>query len=215
MKWCKAIVCLLFGFLGVHKFMEKKIGMGILYLFTVGLFGIGWIADIVRCFIDAWKSTKNKNAAALIGVMVVALAAKAGMNVPAPTVNQENIPSPSPSAVVEYMDDVESGETGEGMKIEGTATIKVTPTIVVPTSAMPTNTPTAVPTAKTTVKPTVKPTEDTGVDYIINISKSSKKFHEPGCSSVKQMSEKNKWYFHGTRQEVIDMGYKPCGKCNP
>jgi len=34
------------GFLGIHKFYLKKTGMGVLYLFTVGLFVIGWIIDI-------------------------------------------------------------------------------------------------------------------------------------------------------------------------
>ncbi|MCL2864768.1 MAG: TM2 domain-containing protein [Lachnospiraceae bacterium] len=31
-----------------HKFYEGKIGMGIVYLFTGGLFGIGWIMDIIK-----------------------------------------------------------------------------------------------------------------------------------------------------------------------
>ena len=33
--------------LGAHKFYEGKVGMGILYLLTCGLFGIGWIVDII------------------------------------------------------------------------------------------------------------------------------------------------------------------------
>ena len=42
------ILCLLFGIIGVHYFYVGKIGMGLLYLFTGGLFGIGWIVDIIR-----------------------------------------------------------------------------------------------------------------------------------------------------------------------
>ena len=42
------ILCLLFGMLGVHYFYVGKIGMGLLYLFTGGLLGIGWIVDIIR-----------------------------------------------------------------------------------------------------------------------------------------------------------------------
>lgn len=53
----------------------------------------------------------------------------------------------------------------------------------------------------------------TSYDYVLNTR--SKKFHIPSCFSVDQMSEKNKEYFSGTRDEVIDMGYDPCGNCNP
>ena len=40
------------GVLGVHKFIERKIGKGILYLCTWGLFGIGWLIDIVKLGIN-------------------------------------------------------------------------------------------------------------------------------------------------------------------
>lgn len=41
------ILCIFLGYFGVHKFYEGKVGMGILYLFTMGLFGIGWFVDII------------------------------------------------------------------------------------------------------------------------------------------------------------------------
>lgn len=41
------VLCIFFGYLGVHKFYEEKPGMGVLYLFTLGLFGIGWIVDFI------------------------------------------------------------------------------------------------------------------------------------------------------------------------
>ena len=44
-KWIALLLCI-FTICG-HKFYEGKIGMGILYLFTGGLFGIGWIIDII------------------------------------------------------------------------------------------------------------------------------------------------------------------------
>ena len=41
------ILCISLGWIGIHKFYKKKIGMGILYVITFGLFGIGWIIDSV------------------------------------------------------------------------------------------------------------------------------------------------------------------------
>ena len=53
-----------------------------------------------------------------------------------------------------------------------------------------------------------------GMDYIAN--KNTKKFHYPGCNSVKQMSEKNKKFFYDvTRDYMIEQGYDPCGNCDP
>lgn len=46
-KWTAFLLCLFLGYFGAHKFYEGKVIMGILYLFTVGLFGIGWIVDII------------------------------------------------------------------------------------------------------------------------------------------------------------------------
>ena len=44
------ILTILLGWLGVHKFIEKEYGIGVIYLLTFGLFGIGWIFDIYTCF---------------------------------------------------------------------------------------------------------------------------------------------------------------------
>lgn len=49
--------------------------------------------------------------------------------------------------------------------------------------------------------------------YILNTN--THKFHYPSCSSVSQMNDENKQEFVGTRDEVIGMGYDPCGRCHP
>lgn len=46
-KWVAVLLCLFLGVIGAHKFYEGKIGMGILYLFTAGLFGIGAVVDLI------------------------------------------------------------------------------------------------------------------------------------------------------------------------
>lgn len=49
--------------------------------------------------------------------------------------------------------------------------------------------------------------------YILNTAR--KRFHKPDCKSVQDMKEANKKEYIGLREELIDMGYKPCGECKP
>lgn len=46
-KWTAFLLCLFLGFIGIHKFYEGKVLMGILYIFTFGLFGIGVLVDLI------------------------------------------------------------------------------------------------------------------------------------------------------------------------
>lgn len=75
---------------------------------------------------------------------------------------------------------------------------------------------------KATCKVTVKEKSDTtvinssangNITYVLNTN--TKKFHLPTCSSVKDMKDKNKQEVTCSRDEVIDMGYVPCKRCNP
>ena len=40
------VLCILLGWMGVHRFYVGRVGSGIAYLFTFGVFFIGWIVDI-------------------------------------------------------------------------------------------------------------------------------------------------------------------------
>ena len=48
---------------------------------------------------------------------------------------------------------------------------------------------------------------------VLNVS--TGKFHLPHCPSVADMREYNKFLFNGTREEAIELGFKPCGSCKP
>lgn len=68
--------------------------------------------------------------------------------------------------------------------------------------------------ANTVEKENTEPPEaDEGVRYICNTN--TMKFHLPSCSSVDQMSEKNKLATNSSRDELISQGYSPCGRCKP
>ncbi len=51
------------------------------------------------------------------------------------------------------------------------------------------------------------------VKYILNTS--SRRFHYPYCDSVAEMNPQNRAESYETREELIRMGYTPCGNCKP
>lgn len=50
-------------------------------------------------------------------------------------------------------------------------------------------------------------------DYIVNTN--TGKFHYPDCPGVDQMIETNKLYYSGNKENLLEYGYTPCGRCNP
>ena len=57
--------------------------------------------------------------------------------------------------------------------------------------------------------------EDTDITTTYILNTNNKKFHKEDCSSVKDMKEKNKETYKGSREDLISQGYEPCGRCNP
>lgn len=47
-KRTKLLAAIFGGWFGLHKYLDKKVGLGILYTFTFGIFGIGWIVDVFK-----------------------------------------------------------------------------------------------------------------------------------------------------------------------
>ncbi len=46
-KWISLLLCFFVGYLGIHKFYEGRILLGIVYLCTGGIFMIGVIVDLI------------------------------------------------------------------------------------------------------------------------------------------------------------------------
>lgn len=60
-----------------------------------------------------------------------------------------------------------------------------------------------------------KEAETDGAEQTYVLNQNTKKFHRPGCGSVSSIKEENRADFTGSREELIDAGYSPCGNCKP
>lgn len=49
------VLCFFLGYMGVHHFYVGKIGYGIVYFFTMGIFGFGWLIDLVLIALGQFK----------------------------------------------------------------------------------------------------------------------------------------------------------------
>lgn len=80
---------------------------------------------------------------------------------------------------------------------------------------------TPISTTTSTVTTTVEETEPSQVvetvpvtnSYVLNTS--TMKFHKSNCRDVEKIAPENYDTFSGSRDEVINMGYDPCGHCKP
>jgi hypothetical protein len=108
-----------------------------------------------------------------------------------------------------------------------TSTAGPSPTPLPTHTATPTRTPTPAP-ATATLRPPTATSVPVVRDYIgpgmwrcpdslegaAYVGSSTKKFHYPNCSSVKQIAPHNRVCFE-SRDAAINAGYTPCGNCHP
>ena len=81
------------------------------------------------------------------------------------------------------------------------------------TTQATTITTTSTTTEKETEPPQIVETAPFTNSYVLNTN--TMKFHKQSCRDVKKISPENYDTFDGSRDEVINMGYDPCGHCNP
>ena len=56
---------------------------------------------------------------------------------------------------------------------------------------------------------------ENGYVYIVNINKSSMKFHDEDCRYAVDMKEENKLVYIGYAADLVEAGYTACGSCDP
>lgn len=123
-----------------------------------------------------------------------------------------------------YYDSVQTTGSAESHFVESTTTVteettttnEVTTSETSSTESATKSTTTSTTKAETTTKiTTTSTTKATLVQSTYVLNTNTKKFHRIGCHHVAKIDAENRQDFVGSRQDVINMEYAPCGTCKP
>ncbi len=141
-------------------------------------------------------------------ILLLPFAIKTALEMPPDT-------SPAPPPQDTAAPDTTAPETNppDTAKAETTAPDTGDEDTAAPDTAEPDTTGTDTATPGTAPSDTSSETDTKAVTYVLNTN--TRKFHFPSCSSVKDIKDKNRQDSTLTREEIVALGYSPCGRCKP
>lgn len=217
------LLCIFLGWMGAHRFYTHRKVSGLVYLFTLGCCGIGWLGDILiivsRFFPNQNASIKRyiKPIAYVLAFLILLLIGGCNSEV-------SDVPT-EPTAIVETTEATTEPETTAPTTepttvptTEATTEPATEPTMEStvtstsePATEAPTEPATEAPTEPVTEAPTEPateaPTEPEPQGNMVWISKTGKKYHSnPNCSNMKNPSQI-------TEEQAIARKLERCKKC--
>lgn len=202
------LLCVFLGWMGAHRFYTHRKITGLVYLFTCGCCGIGWLGDIL---IIASRFLPNLNSSIKKYIKPIAyVLAFLMLIIPAGCSSGDSELPTEPNAIV---------ETSEATTEPETSSTTIDPTTVPETEATtesvteaPTELATETPTECVTEAPggssTEPPTEAEPQSDMVWVSKTGKKYHSsPNCSNMKNPTQI-------PLESAISRGLEPCSKCH-
>lgn len=178
----------------------------LIWMFPIGLFLL-------------WKNNRNKTVngivTGIVGILLIIGFATADPQKIAEKRTQEETERSLP--ITEENNEITTTKNGT---TEATTTEITTETSIETTTEPTTTTETTTEPVETTEIITTEKQTTTTIDrrekvsdYVLNTD--TKKAHNPTCRDIAKMDPNNIEEFQGTINDLINMGYEPCGHCRP
>lgn len=190
------------GYFGAHKFYRKKYGMGILYIFTFGLFVIGWLGDAISLTLQYFSGKKGRTigkpqkvCSYIAALLFVSVLGSCGSNNPTPVV-PETEPTIATIAAVENTSTTVLETTAPTVPETAAPTIPETTASIVHETTAPTSAP--------VYAEPVQPKEE----MVWIPTNGGTKYHSrSSCSNMDNPQQV-------TVSQAESRGFTPCKKCH-